>query len=218
MSIDKFRSQHSSAESNKTAERIFPASSTAVKSVGAEPALNPFDKLYGARPSNKAVQADTSQHSISAKAVKSHDRNTRVKPQIATGTDEQILYTRSDSDSDAKAFAVGVEEPAIYRVSNSQHDAADSEPSEVLLDRDSIKASEAHGDAMFTTQRFEHKVNSDGVNQVLTGLDGHEIQACEDEQIHFPGAVQSFGVLLTLLQTAPRIFEVQHVSEVRAGS
>lgn len=48
----------------------------------------------------------------------------------------------------------------------------------------------------FMTVRFRHVMTDDG-HAIITGRDG-TLQRCEDEPIHAPGAVQSFGMLVTL--------------------
>jgi light-regulated signal transduction histidine kinase (bacteriophytochrome) len=47
------------------------------------------------------------------------------------------------------------------------------------------------------TARFKH-VMTDGAHAVITGRDGETLQRCEDEPIHIPGAIQSFGCLVAL--------------------
>ncbi len=47
------------------------------------------------------------------------------------------------------------------------------------------------------TARFKHVV-TDGGHAVITGRDGETLQRCEDEPIHIPGAIQSFGALIAL--------------------
>ncbi|OJJ50720.1 hypothetical protein ASPZODRAFT_11575 [Penicilliopsis zonata CBS 506.65] len=47
------------------------------------------------------------------------------------------------------------------------------------------------------TARFQH-VEIEGGHAVITGRGGESFQFCEDEPIHIPGAVQSFGVLVAL--------------------
>ncbi|KAF2009525.1 hypothetical protein BU24DRAFT_358360 [Aaosphaeria arxii CBS 175.79] len=51
------------------------------------------------------------------------------------------------------------------------------------------------------THRFKH-VMTEGGHAVITGRDGDALQRCEDEPIHIPGAVQGFGVLVALEDTA----------------
>lgn len=63
----------------------------------------------------------------------------------------------------------------------------------------------------FVTARFQHVVTEDG-HAVITGRDGEVLQRCEDEPIHIPGAVQSFG-LLVAIQELDGKFVVRIVSE-----
>lgn len=61
------------------------------------------------------------------------------------------------------------------------------------------------------TARFKHIV-TDGGHAVITGRDGETLQRCEDEPIHIPGAVQSFGLLLAFKEEDGRLI-VHVVSE-----
>ncbi|TFB06638.1 Phytochrome-like protein [Trichoderma ghanense] len=59
--------------------------------------------------------------------------------------------------------------------------------------------------------RFTHVVTDEG-HAVITGRDG-VLQRCEDEPIHIPGAIQSFGVLLAMREEGEGQFVVRYVSE-----
>ena len=61
------------------------------------------------------------------------------------------------------------------------------------------------------TARFKHLV-SDGGHAVITGRDGDVLQRCEDEPIHIPGAIQSFGCLLAFREENSKLV-VRVVSE-----
>jgi light-regulated signal transduction histidine kinase (bacteriophytochrome) len=61
-----------------------------------------------------------------------------------------------------------------------------------------------------TTTRFQHVVTEDG-HAIITGRDG-SLQRCEDEPIHLPGAIQSYGLLVALQEEHGR-FIVRIVSE-----
>jgi light-regulated signal transduction histidine kinase (bacteriophytochrome)/CheY-like chemotaxis protein len=50
-------------------------------------------------------------------------------------------------------------------------------------------------EAGLRTARFKHVI-TEGGHSVITGRDGDVLQRCEDEPIHIPGAVQSFGLLI----------------------
>ena len=61
------------------------------------------------------------------------------------------------------------------------------------------------------TARFKHVV-TDGGHAVITGRGGETLQRCEDEPIHIPGAVQSFGLLLAFKEENGKL-AVRIVSE-----
>lgn len=62
------------------------------------------------------------------------------------------------------------------------------------------------------TARFKHVVTDEG-HAVIIGRDGDTLQRCEDEPIHMPGAVQSFGLLVALREEEEGRFSVRTVSE-----
>jgi len=62
------------------------------------------------------------------------------------------------------------------------------------------------------TARFKHVV-TEGGHAVITGRDGETLQRCEDEPIHIPGAIQSFGLIIALREDAEGRFVVRVVSE-----
>ena len=62
------------------------------------------------------------------------------------------------------------------------------------------------------TARFKHVV-TDGGHAVITGRDGETMQRCEDEPIHIPGAIQSFGLLIALREESEGKLVVRVVSE-----
>ncbi|KIW29944.1 uncharacterized protein PV07_05728 [Cladophialophora immunda] len=61
------------------------------------------------------------------------------------------------------------------------------------------------------TARFKHVV-TDGGHAVVTGRDGETLQRCEDEPIHIPGAIQSFGLLIAFREENEKLV-VRVVSE-----
>lgn len=63
------------------------------------------------------------------------------------------------------------------------------------------------------TAKYKHVVTAEG-HAVITGRDGEELQRCEDEAIHIPGAVQGFGLLIALEQGREEgILQVRIASE-----
>ncbi|CEJ54854.1 hypothetical protein PMG11_01143 [Penicillium brasilianum] len=69
-------------------------------------------------------------------------------------------------------------------------------------------SSASHG---YVTTRFKHLVTEDG-HAVITGREATSFQYCEDEPIHIPGAIQSFGVMVALQEAANQLV-VRVVSE-----
>ncbi|KAK3984100.1 hypothetical protein QBC44DRAFT_386040 [Cladorrhinum sp. PSN332] len=69
---------------------------------------------------------------------------------------------------------------------------------------------ESLSDTLYTS-RFKHVMTDEG-HAVITGRDG-TLQRCEDEPIHAPGAVQSFGMMLALHEETDGRFSVRYVTE-----
>lgn len=66
----------------------------------------------------------------------------------------------------------------------------------------------------FYTAKHKHIESKDG-HMIVTGINGSEaIQACEDEPIHIPGAVQRFGCLVAFTELDDGILDIRVVSEV----
>lgn len=70
----------------------------------------------------------------------------------------------------------------------------------------------AADDESLMTTRFKH-VMIEGGHAVIVGHDGDTIQRCEDEPLHIPGAVQSFGVLIAFQEEDDNKLTVRVVSE-----
>ncbi|KAF8864840.1 putative cyanobacterial phytochrome B [Acephala macrosclerotiorum] len=89
---------------------------------------------------------------------------------------------------------------------NSMNDSgrATSASSVNGADQDSISG--------LVTTRFKHIVTAEG-HAVITGRDGETLQRCEDEPIHIPGAVQGFGLLISLEEEEEGQLIVRVVSE-----
>ncbi|KAL4987461.1 hypothetical protein BDW68DRAFT_161114 [Aspergillus falconensis] len=78
----------------------------------------------------------------------------------------------------------------------------------------SSEGSHAHAQEPYElmTTRFRHVVTDDG-HAVITGRTVDSFKACEDEPIHIPGAVQSFGALIAVREEADEQMVVRVVSE-----
>lgn len=76
---------------------------------------------------------------------------------------------------------------------------------------DAGQAAEKEMLEIMTQPRFRH-VETEHGHMVLTGRDG-EITRCEDEPIHIPGAVQSFGCMIVVREDEEGMLFVRQVSE-----
>jgi light-regulated signal transduction histidine kinase (bacteriophytochrome) len=72
-------------------------------------------------------------------------------------------------------------------------------------------ASSLRNEGGIVTARFKHLV-TDGGHTIITGRDGDTLQRCEDEPIHIPGAIQSFGLLIAFKEVDGKLI-VRVVSE-----
>ncbi|KAL2869597.1 putative sensor histidine kinase/response regulator [Aspergillus lucknowensis] len=93
--------------------------------------------------------------------------------------------------SSTSGFQRGADQPAFTPASQDDTDA------------------DAQG---LVTYRFRHIVTDDG-HAVITGRTIHSFKACEDEPIHIPGAVQSFGALVALRAEEGELMIVRVASE-----
>ncbi|PKX93449.1 putative sensor histidine kinase/response regulator [Aspergillus novofumigatus IBT 16806] len=82
-------------------------------------------------------------------------------------------------------------------------------PGSALTKSQDSEVDPEHG---LVTARYRHVV-TDGGHMVITGRANDSYQACEDEPIHIPGAVQSFGCLLVLREEIDGKLAVRVASE-----
>ncbi|KZF21087.1 hypothetical protein L228DRAFT_239968 [Xylona heveae TC161] len=103
---------------------------------------------------------------------------------------------KSETNSTSGPGPLRPQSPSIKSIKSTKsvHDGQDSES------------------GMLVTSRFKHTV-VDGGHAVITGRGGETLQRCEDEPIHIPGAVQSFGFLLALQEESDGRLVVRIVSE-----
>ncbi|KAK4195744.1 hypothetical protein QBC40DRAFT_17789 [Triangularia verruculosa] len=133
----------------------------------------------------------------------------------ASGARERRLHTVSGSLSSIQADAERYGNPVPLSLADSSSDdelAPTETPSraEETLSERKPSTTPSIPDILFAT-RFKHVMTEEG-HAVITGRDG-KLQRCEDEPIHTPGAVQGFGLLLTLREDAEGRLQVRHVSE-----
>ncbi|KAH6681219.1 phytochrome B [Plectosphaerella plurivora] len=104
----------------------------------------------------------------------------------------------------------GDDEPAADQTESSTGLEGTSQPIPDTTDTTEDSHPDAARDSLFTT-RFKHVMTGDG-HAVITGRDG-DLQRCEDEPIHTPGAVQGFGLLMAIREEQDGRFLVRYVSE-----
>lgn len=160
-----------------------------------------------------SVNSD-SMHSVGS-SVFSGSKETRQEAAKHHPTRQHTSGARSAVQADADRH--GSRPLSIFAVEESD-DAASEAPSDMGYSQ-SVGTS-ARGaqsplpdnavDGLMTS-RFKHVTDSDG-HLVITGRDG-TLQRCEDEPIHTPGAVQAFGLLLSLREEPDGSLTVRHASE-----
>ncbi|KAL7787912.1 hypothetical protein V8C37DRAFT_418740 [Trichoderma ceciliae] len=125
--------------------------------------------------------------SLQADAVR-HSSSTPLNLDIST----------SDRDDDESVVFSDGKEP-------------EDDDSVVPADMSANSEGQSPGDDPHIATRFTHVMTGEGY-AVITGRDG-VLQRCEEEPIHIPGAIQSFGVLLAMREEDEGQFVVRYVSE-----
>ncbi|KAL2392365.1 Cyanobacterial phytochrome B [Exophiala dermatitidis] len=134
-----------------------------------------------------------------------------------TTTRDSADSSRRNSETDSRAAATAAAAAAnSRRRSDTKTVNVDGVTLTKILSDDASHKSEhsatsgrasvepAQESAGLVTARFKHVV-TDGGHAVITGRDGDTLQRCEDEPIHIPGAVQSFGLLVGLREEGERL-------------
>jgi hypothetical protein len=181
-------------------DRVFPIRSA----VSIDPTATPMarhesrDGFPGLRLNNESSiaqrrDATSSQRSTSRSPPHSVDRHVS---QDGTSTKRTTTVRRaSDIDRSAQGPAGARLEPQVNILSDINSTKSDqmsaSAPNSVATRPPSMHTD----DGALLTARFKHIVN-DGGHAIITGRDGETLQRCEDEPIHIPGAIQSFGLLI----------------------
>lgn len=126
-------------------------------------------------------------------------------PSQPTGASLRRRNTAELSPTDAQPSTAN---HAISSLLSDNESKPDSSVASVSSRQGSVSAlpPDAH-----VTARFKHVVTVDG-HAVVTGRDGETLQRCEDEPIHLPGAIQSFGLLIVLKEEDEKLV-VRIVSE-----
>ncbi|ORY85453.1 hypothetical protein BCR37DRAFT_237488 [Protomyces lactucae-debilis] len=199
-----------STRSLPAAKRVFPArtliqSPTSESPPGTTPGENPFAALAGLRPHSPDPSTHTAQQEGDMLSSDSGG---------ASKTTERTMSYTQERQQQQKDTQDAQDADAILRKSHVEHDrVCDNQGTVTVNDQASTTGAESSD---FTTRRFEYKTGEDGTHLVDTGLqqdiNNGGVQKCEDEPIHMPGAVQGFGVIMTLSENNGKLI-VHHVSE-----
>lgn len=204
-----------------TTDRVFPIRSV----ISVNPRLSgsqsppledmtdePSSSAYGTRRSSIAgTIANTTLPTAQVRLADSQKESSYVN--LPSVPDERNPETELLSPQRAGLQTV-VEDISSGHVSNDGTSMTSSTDGGVPLDnRDLPRSVDTEKDAPhLLTTRFKHVITENG-HVVVTGRDGDELQRCEDEPIHIPGAVQAFGVLVVLQEEAEGKLVVRIVSE-----
>ncbi|GAA5911258.1 hypothetical protein JCM6882_004078 [Rhodosporidiobolus microsporus] len=139
---------------------------------------------------------------------------THAKHDDPPSSDEEERGGLDDDDVDDAASQVQEHdfvEDDVERLRRKQQEEQEG-GNRVAAEGASTSMTGASDKPLLMTTRFEHQITEGGDILVLTGREG-ELERCEDEPIHAPGAVQAFGVLIAFdLEEDGRMI-VQQVSE-----
>ena len=125
-------------------------------------------------------------------------------PSIFGGGRTPLEHTRPSVDSGCRPMQACFD--GVFNKSESVASAGDKE-----INAGSIHSQTVEPEPIYTA-RFKHVVTNEG-HAVIVGRDGGTLQRCEDEPIHIPGAVQSFGLLIALQEVEASKLQVRIVSE-----
>jgi light-regulated signal transduction histidine kinase (bacteriophytochrome) len=134
-------------------------------------------------------------------------------PTPLQGSDSTVVEGRKPSAS-AAPLANTLDHNHLASVMSDAASARSDQASASISESNSKEPSLLNEEGIITA-RFKHVV-SDGGHAVITGRDGDTLQRCEDEPIHIPGAVQSFGVLLAFREDNGKL-DVRVASENSAS-
>jgi light-regulated signal transduction histidine kinase (bacteriophytochrome) len=220
-------SAKNSALSPEATDRVFPVRSV----VSVDPAATPMPRgesgddfpgmslssiggsqMESARQDSTARSTPPDSQSVQSAKAQSPPRRHSPVAQLQSDTSED-LRRRHSLDATVRSHGRAThcevnnlmrDDASLLSEKTSGTDGAvsiSSRPESVVS-----SANDAH-----LTARFKHVV-TDGGHAVITGGDGDTLQRCEDEPIHIPGAIQSFGLLIALRDEAGKLV-VRVVSE-----
>ena len=214
-----------------SADRVFPVRSV----VSVEPQSGPANQSYGTDYEDDLDQTSTGVASRSS-SVKRQPSTSSTHSRASTSALSQPQVENRSEDRGAQAPSTVASEPprrpSTFRRSSTEvrERMGGSRQMQTFVGTASVRSqsiSSTQGYPASTsgsmrsavdepgsliTARFKHAV-IEGGHAVITGRDGDTLQRCEDEPIHIPGAIQSFGLLIALQEEEEGKFKVRVVSE-----
>lgn len=207
-------------------DRVFPIRSV-ISVDQSRPTLtrNPADQDYiTRRESTWDGRRQSSLPRTSTGTVSGLQRAQTIPPSLESPKEQDFIGKRNKID--APSGLIGSPPPKLERITSSAplplFNYASSDVSDKTRDSASLRTGESGAgvssgrkspelnDTLMTV-RFRHVVTEEG-HAVITGRDG-TLQRCEDEPIHTPGAIQSFGLLVALREETDGRLSVRCVSE-----
>ncbi|KAL4954227.1 hypothetical protein BDW69DRAFT_143536 [Aspergillus filifer] len=143
--------------------------------------------------------------------------NDQTWTRIRSASDSRTNSIDLSGASDATELTPGTSEHASQRLSESSGrprantlELGRNEDAPVFTP--SSQDDPDSGNYELMTSRFKHITTEDG-HAVITGRTVDSFKRCEDEPIHIPGAIQSFGALVAVRELEDEKMEVRIVSE-----
>ncbi|KAK4452554.1 hypothetical protein QBC34DRAFT_377046 [Podospora aff. communis PSN243] len=118
----------------------------------------------------------------------------------------------TDPELEAGTPLPGTEEAATGNGDGPPAPAEVPATPEIVMTDDSASSQTSDSSDPLLTDRFEYAILDDGSHGVVQGT-RRAFTRCEDELIHIPGAIQSYGMLVALKRHAEGVFVPRIVSE-----
>lgn len=199
-------------------DRVFPIRSViSVDPTASNPptSQSPPPQWSQSMPLSPVKDGDRGFYSID-QASRQNTQEEEVSPDRAKDSTDQtgmsdIVEENKESEKAARNRVI---ESISAQLSSDGHSVTSSTDGGVPVAKDEPSRSRLteHNEPELLTSRFQHIVTESG-HAIITGRDSNDFQFCEDEPIHIPGAVQSFGVLIALEEEKEGKLVVRVVSE-----
>lgn len=160
-------------------------------------------------PIRSMVFVDPSASTASADDPVSPTRGARQYSIIDSRTWDQLQSQRR-VDPDVAAAHIELAQATVEAPNSGSDTLVQSPVSPAIASLES--PAEGNGPPHFLTARFKHVETKDG-HAIFTGRRIESFRACEDEPIHIPGAIQSFGAMVALREESEGKLVVRVVSE-----